>query len=52
MLKHVYDLNVLIVNRERLHRFYTEHGVLDGIAWHWVCDVKAFVKLLNGENSV
>ena len=51
-LAHGYDLSVIVVNQERMHRFYTEHGVLDGVAWHWVCDVKAFVKHLTMDDGI
>lgn len=43
-LAHCYDLNVLAVNRERMYQFYTQHGILDGVAWHYVCDIKSFLK--------
>ena len=34
MLAHSYDLSMIVVNQERMHRFYTEYGVLDGVAWY------------------
>lgn len=50
-LAHCYDLNVLAVNRERMSRFYTQHGIPDGIAWHYVCDIKSFVKQYETSNQ-
>ncbi|KZL80244.1 hypothetical protein CI238_13294 [Colletotrichum incanum] len=28
-----YDLNMLAANQERMYQFYTEHGILPGVAW-------------------
>lgn len=50
-LKHCYDLNVLAVNQERMYRFYTQHGIPDGVAWHYVCDIKSFIKHYERNNS-
>ena len=35
-LEHCYDLNVLAVNQKRMYKFYTQHGIPNGVAWNYV----------------
>lgn len=35
-LEHCYDLNVLAVNQEKMYKFYTRHGIPEGVAWNYV----------------
>jgi len=43
-LKEYYDLNILIPDKKKLHRFYLKHGILDGVAWCFVSSAKAFLE--------
>lgn len=42
-LAHCYDLKLLAANQERMYRFYTQHGIPDGVAWRYVCDIHSFL---------
>lgn len=41
-LAHCSDLDMLASNQERMYRFYKRHGVPEGIAWRYVCDIRSF----------
>ncbi|KAK3937592.1 hypothetical protein QBC46DRAFT_392405 [Diplogelasinospora grovesii] len=41
-LHHGLSLDMVFRNQRRYFRFYKEYGVLDGVAWHFVCDIKSF----------
>lgn len=43
-LDHGICLYMIYTNQRRYFQFYSEHGVLDGVAWHFVCDIKLFLK--------
>lgn len=43
-LDHGICLYMIYTNQRRYFQFYREHGVLDGVAWHFVCDIKLFLK--------
>ncbi|KAH6988825.1 hypothetical protein BKA56DRAFT_611113 [Ilyonectria sp. MPI-CAGE-AT-0026] len=36
------SLEMVYCNQKRFFRFYKEHGVLEGVAWHFVRDIKFF----------
>ncbi|KAI6356683.1 hypothetical protein MCOR31_010582 [Pyricularia oryzae] len=38
-----YDLDMLVANQEKMYQFYVEHGILPGVAWRYVCDVRTFL---------
>lgn len=42
-LERGYDLDIIASNPEWMYYFYTEeHGIPEGYAWSYVCDVPAF----------
>ena len=43
-LEYCYDLNMLTINQERMYMFYTQHGILNGVAWNYVCGIKSFLR--------
>lgn len=43
-LAHGFDLDMLASNQERMYRFYQKYGILEGVAWRFVCDIKSFLK--------
>ncbi|KAH7112246.1 hypothetical protein B0J13DRAFT_590914 [Dactylonectria estremocensis] len=43
-LAHGFGLDMLASNQERMYQFYKKHGILAGVAWHYVCDIKLWVK--------
>ena len=51
-LAHCYDLNVLAANQERMYRFYVQHGIPEGVAWHYVCDIGSFLKQEKGQGAL
>ncbi|KAH8649528.1 hypothetical protein BGZ61DRAFT_487982 [Ilyonectria robusta] len=44
------SLEMVYCNQKRFFRFYKEHGVLKGVAWHFVCDIKFFQGSLKMDN--
>ncbi|KAG9249981.1 uncharacterized protein F5Z01DRAFT_731324 [Emericellopsis atlantica] len=46
------DLDMVYTNRGRYYRFYKEYGVLEGVAWRFVCDIKCFMTLHNTAETI
>jgi hypothetical protein len=46
------DLDIVYTNRGRYYWFYKESGVLEGVAWRFVCDIKCFMKLHNTAETI
>jgi len=38
------DLEMIHANRGAMYSFYKGNGALKGITWHYVCDIKPFLK--------
>ena len=43
-LANCFDLDMLASNQERMYRFYIRHGIPEGVAWRYVCDIRSFLK--------
>lgn len=43
-LAYCFDLDMLASNQERMYQFYKKHGIPEGVAWRYVCDIKSFLK--------
>lgn len=42
-LAHCYNLDMLAANQEQMYHFYIRHGILAGVAWRYICDIKLFL---------
>lgn len=50
-LERKYDLEMIASNKQRVFQYYLENDVPEGVAWHYVCDIKAFYKLRKEEHA-
>ena len=50
-LEHGLSLEMLYYNRGRYFRFLKKYGVLEGVAWHFVCDIKSFLGSLQAYDN-
>ncbi|KID82006.1 hypothetical protein MGU_10660 [Metarhizium guizhouense ARSEF 977] len=50
-LERKYDLEMIVSNKQRVFQYYLENDVPEGVAWHYVCDIKAFYKLRKEEHA-
>lgn len=50
-LAHCYDPNVLATNQEKMYRFHVQHGIPEGVAWHYVYGIGSFWKQQKGQRA-
>ncbi|CAM1508712.1 Fc.00g055600.m01.CDS01 [Cosmosporella sp. VM-42] len=50
-LAHCFDLDMLASNQEKMFRFYKKHGIPEGVAWRYVCDVRSYIKRREETNN-
>lgn len=50
-LERKYDLGMIVSNQQRAFQYYLENEVPEGVAWHYVCDIKGFYKLRKEEHD-
>jgi hypothetical protein len=50
-LEHGLSLEMLYCNRGRYFQFLKKYGVLEGVAWHFVCDIKSFLGSLQAYDN-
>ncbi|RSL41598.1 hypothetical protein CEP54_015771 [Fusarium duplospermum] len=51
-LAYCFDLDMLASNQEKMFRFYKEHGIPEGVAWRYVCDVPSYMKRREEANNL
>lgn len=50
-LERKYDLEMIVSNQHRAFQYYMENDVPEGVAWHYVCDIKGFYKLRKEQHA-
>ncbi|KAI5465215.1 hypothetical protein BGZ63DRAFT_173395 [Mariannaea sp. PMI_226] len=40
------SLEMIFANQKRYFKFFLNHGVLEGVAWHFVCNIKRYYELM------
>ncbi|KAJ3453910.1 hypothetical protein MRS44_018542 [Fusarium solani] len=50
-LAHCIDLDMIASNPERMFWFYIKHGIPQGIAWHYVCDIPRYFRERERDNN-
>ncbi|EXU95344.1 hypothetical protein X797_011592 [Metarhizium robertsii] len=50
-LERKYDLGMIVSNQPRAFQYYMENDVPEGVAWHYVCDIKGFYKLRKEQHA-
>ncbi|PTB40418.1 hypothetical protein M441DRAFT_48259 [Trichoderma asperellum CBS 433.97] len=50
-LERKYDLEMIVSNQQRVFQYYLDNDVPEGVAWHYVSDIKAFYKLRREEHA-
>lgn len=51
-LERCWDLDLIASNEQWILNLYREDGIPEGVAWHYVCNVKHFLKLQQGSQSL
>ncbi|KAL2203893.1 hypothetical protein CC79DRAFT_1371914 [Sarocladium strictum] len=51
-LERYWDLDLIASNQQWMFDLYRENDIPEGVAWHYVCDVKHFLKLQQGSQSI